>query len=126
LLNIPVAVNCTCPCDDCASAFGGLRVIDWSTRFEVEFIEPQPIVAIEVTASKQNKTKAVGTLREIITILLGRQVYNSARSSLSNYGQFEGYPAQTLRGASRCSADATIVISKIPPITAREISVRIG
>lgn len=44
-LKVPVAVNCTCPMVKfCASALAGVTMTDWSMRFELEYIEPQPRV----------------------------------------------------------------------------------
>src|SRR6185437_13209076 len=44
-LKVPVAVNCTCPMEFWASALAGITITDCSTRFELEYIAPQPRVS---------------------------------------------------------------------------------
>lgn len=124
MLNVPIALNCTCPLGEiCASATDGLITIDCRTRFDIEFIELHPKVAIAKAANKPAE-RVVEILEPCITILL--LVKPTARRDFACQIQVNILQGYCRLGSSRCSAEATIVTNKIPPITASEISVRIG
>jgi hypothetical protein len=70
LLNVPIALNCTCPLGElCASAVAGVITIDCSTLLGIEFIELHPMPVVAKAASKQTE-KVVGIMEHCITILL--------------------------------------------------------